>query len=496
MKNWFINLGKSKIFLGLLISFLIGVFVGDLVKFSSDIFYLTLLVIFALVLIGIFWFKYKYIIIISSFMMMIFIGQMYIGWYKEKNFVNNLPYGEKIEFTGIVNDEPSLSADKTKLIIKVENSSDSRLVNSQVLVYVPNYPKYQYGDRLKIAGTLDRPENFNNFDYQSYLARYLIFSIVKQHTNVECINKGIGSKIKSWLIDVKNKFAASIEKSLPEPASSLAEGLLIGSGTNFSDDLKNDMKSTGTTHIVVVSGQNMEIVSSVFVQLTQYWSRLATFSIGSIGLLLYSILTGASASVVRAAILASLFLLARLVGRKKKIINPLFFTAFIMVLINPLILKYDIGFQLSFLAMLGLIFFTPIFQKIFIKIKWPDFIKQSLFATLSAQAMTLPILFYNFGQFSIIAPITNVLILSVVPYGMLASFLVGIGGIVNQNIGSIFTIIAWPMLEYIIKIIEYFAKIPHVLLKINWQSGYFILLYYIIVGLIIIKLAKKYEIKY
>lgn len=493
-KNWIFS--KSKVFLAVMISFICGIFLADLISFDKIIYQIIILVCILLLIIGVFWRKHFSILLMSICIIAFFLAFYYYGYFKERNFFSDLPYGKNVEFTGVISEEPGPSSDKTKLTVLVGNSNSTNLIRSKVLVSVPNYPIYKYGDVVKVVGLLEKPENFNEFDYEKYLLRYLVFSIIKQPTSVECINSNGSSKIKLLLIKLKNIFSQAIDRSLPEPTASLAKGILVGSGTNFSDGLKNDMKATGTTHIVVVSGQNMEIVSKVFVELTKYWSRFSTFFVGSIGLLLFAILTGASASVIRSAILASLFLFAKLVGRKKKIIIPLFFTALIMILINPLILKYDIGFQLSFLAMLGLIFLMPIFQKIFYKIKLPAFIKESLFATLSAQLMTLPILLYNFGQFSIIAPLTNVLILTVIPYAMGLSFLVGIGGMIFLKLGQLLALIAWPLLEYVIKIIEYFAKIPHVVVKFNWHNGYFIMCYFVILGLIIVYLSRKYEIKY
>ena len=247
------------------------------------------------------------------------------------------------------------------------------------------------------------------------------------------------------------------------------------------------MNKTGTTHIVVVSGQNMEIVARTFVALTKFWSPLVTFGTGAVGLGLFAILTGGTPSVVRAAVLASLFLLARLVGRRKNIFNPLIFTGFIMVIINPLILRYDLGFQLSFLAMLGLIFISPIFDKILTK--WPVAIREPISATMGAQIATLPIILYNFGRLSILAPITNALILTVVPFAMAGAFLVGLGGIIWYPLGNIMGLIAWPMLKYIILVIQLFAKIPWISKEVNFQN-WWVVIYYLLSYLILLYLSK------
>ena len=480
---------RSKIFLYIMLAFCTGIFIASAMTFNQSPWQVIVITVCIILLVTLFFYRIPLVTIVSLSGIFFLIGMGYTASYKLKHFPNTLPYNQKIIIKGYVSEEPETKNNTTKIILKVNQSNDRTLLSQNILVSLPVYPEYKYGDVLKIEGNLEKPEKINDFDYKSYLSRYLIFSLIKHPTNVEYINNGAGDKLYYFLFNLKNRFVQSIKKILPEPVSSLASGLVVGAANNFPDDLNEDMKATGTTHIVVISGQNMEIVSKVFVELTKYWSRSLTFCSGAAGLGLFSILTGASASVVRAAILASLFLWARYVGREKNILNPLILTGTVMILFNPLIMRYDIGFQLSFMAMLGLIYVTPMFEKIFSKM--PKVICEPLAATLGAQVATMPILLYNFGRLSIIAPVTNVLILSVVPYAMTLSFIAGIAGIISYKIGLIFAWITWPLLEYGIKIIQIFAKIPHVLLTIDFHFWLYPIVYYIIIISLVIHWGKK-----
>jgi len=482
VQNW---LTKSKIFAIFLVSFLVGIFLAPLVVFDEFSFYVLLGAFILLVIIAILFKKESIVVVLAISFAITVLGIAYYGSYQEKNIPKNLPFGESVNFVGVIVAEPDIRADKIKLTIGViEQDSNKAISNQKILVNVARYPEYKYGDKLKISGSLEKPGVFDDFDYGAYLERYQIYALINNATNVEYVGGGYGSKINSAMYWLKNKFKIAIEKSLPEPLASLAEGLVVGAKGSFSNSLKEEMQKTGTTHIVVISGQNMEIIARVFTALTQYWPRFLSFGTGVIGLLLFTILTGASPSVVRAAILASLFLFARLVGRRKNIFNPLVFTGFIMVLINPFILRFDVGFQLSFMAMVGLIFVSPVFDRWMIK--WPAFIREALSATLGAQVATLPIILFNFGRLAILAPITNALVLAMVPYAMAAGFFVGLLGMIWLPLGQLTGWLAWPILKYIISIIEIVAKIPWVSVNLNfhhwgWMAGYYLFLFLLII---------------
>ncbi|EKD57076.1 MAG: hypothetical protein ACD_58C00008G0003 [uncultured bacterium] len=482
---------KSKIFLYIMLSFSLGVWLAKWLTLDS--YSQNILITFAvtLIIISILFIKEKIIVVSSVCLLIIGFGAIYTADYKAKHQPQYLAYNEEVNFEGVIIEEPDQRTDNTKITIKVTKADGfEELISQKILVTIKRYPEYFYGDTINIVGKLEKPEVINGFDYGSYLERYQIHALITKPKEVNKISSNNGNKLKSQLLTIKKSFKKSIEKSLPEPESSLAEGIVLGVKGNFSQDLKDKLSQTGTTHIVVVSGQNMEVITSTFVNLTKYWPGLMTFWVGIVGIICYIIITGASASVVRAGILAMLFLLARLLGRRKQILIPLVLTGTVMVTINPLILRSDLGFQLSFLAMLGLIFISPIFSQLFSKL--PKFINESLAATIGAQIATLPIILYNFGQLSILAPITNALILFAIPTAMGLSFITGLLGIVSYQLGIASGWVAWILLKYVIMIIDIFSQISWASNKVEFKNSFIVMLLYILVAIGVNSVNKKY----
>ena len=198
----------------------------------------------------------------------------------------------------------------------------------------------------------------------------------------------------------------------------------------------------------------MNFLSHLFVP------RRVIFWIIGICLILFTLIAGAGASVVRAAIMGGLLILAKREGRLYSIANAIVLAGAVMLFFNPYLLRYDAGFQLSFLATFGLVYLAPYLEKRFTRL--PEFlsIRSNSAATLSAQIMTLPIILFDFGRLSLIAPLANVLILPVVPLTMLFGFLAGAVGWVSLSAASILALPAWFLLSYQIWIVKILSALP------------------------------------
>jgi competence protein ComEC len=178
---------------------------------------------------------------------------------------------------------------------------------------------------------------------------------------------------------------------------------------------------------------------------------------------------GAPSSAIRAAIMGTLVLIAQYFGRQSESSRIIFLAGATMLFLNPLLLRYDIGFQLSFLATLGLIYLSPVFQEIFKK--FPNFLemRNNLISTLSAQTFVFPILIYNFGQFSLISPLPNILILWLLPFLTIFGFIFSFIGIFSKILGYLLSFPAWFFLSFVLKVIDFFSKFPFssINLKVN-----------------------------
>lgn len=216
-----------------------------------------------------------------------------------------------------------------------------------------------------------------------------------------------------------------------------------------------------------------------------FW-RSQSFYLTIIVISLFIIMTGFQLSAVRAGIMGGSILLAQNMGRLSQSFRILMFVAFILLFVNPLLLIDDVSFQLSFLAVVGIIYLGPVFKRLFNFVPEKSFfnLKSILVMSFSAQIFTLPILIYNFGRISIISPVSNVLALPVIPWIMISGFIFAFLSIfLGSTIGIFLAFPCWILLSYLIKIIDIIPKIPfsYVNFQISWI--WLVVLYFLIIFL-------------
>jgi len=400
---------------------------------------------------------------ILLYLCMVFAAGVFVftspGLQKDKKL--NLPK-EPVSFIGIISEEPDVREKSVKL--KVQN----------ILITTRKYPEYGYGDKLKITGKLEIPsEDINGFNYKDYLKKDGIYHIMS-FPKIEKIGEGFGNPIMKFLLAFKNKFKESARSFIPRPEIGFLEALVFGDEGEFSQEWKDKLNFTGTRHIAAVSGMNITIISGIifnFFLLLGFWRSQAFYFAAGI-LILYILMIGAPASAVRAGIMGGIFLLARHLGRASSASLAVVFAATIMLAFNPWLLRLDVGFQLSFLAMLGLIYLEPVFSNLFKEIPNPKFfpLRMTLSATLSAQIFTLPILIYNFGYFSLISIIPNILIVPFLAPITILIFIFGLGAMIFHWLGWFLSFPVFLVLSYIAGIINLFSRIPFtkIILEISW----------------------------
>ncbi len=284
------------------------------------------------------------------------------------------------------------------------------------------------------------------------------------------------------LSPLRQQLEEVIDKTLPYPQSALLSGILLGSQNNLPFKLKNDLKTTSTIHMVVVSGQNLSMVAGFVMSLVYFLGRRKTIVLTLLAVAFYSLLTGFQVPVIRAGIMVFLAYLAQLLGRERQGPWVLFLTAGLMLLYNPNWLL-SISFQLSFLATFGVIVVAPVIASRLKKV--PKVLREDLGVTLSAQFLVLPVIAYNFGQISLIGILVNSLILWSIPLVMIFGF-IGLGlGMVNTFLGQVAGLVPGILLTYFIDMVQFFAKIPGSSLVIG-ETGIILWLgYYLIIGALI-----------
>ncbi|MBU4204561.1 ComEC/Rec2 family competence protein [Patescibacteria group bacterium] len=299
------------------------------------------------------------------------------------------------------------------------------------------------------------------------------------------------------VLKFKKKIRENINQFLPYPASSLLGAMLVGDKSRLSTTLKEKLNISGVRHITAVSGMHVAILTSILMTLLiglGLW-RGQSFYLTIVIISLFIIMTGLQPSAIRAGIMGGFFLLAQYLGRMNSASRIIVFVAAVMLLQNPLLLRLDVGFQLSFLAILGIIYLLPIFQNWFRKTPNIFQFRNILAMTLSAQVFTLPILIYNFGYVSLVAPLTNILIVPLLPYIIGFGFLFTSVGIIWQPLGWVLSFPCWFLIGYSTKVIDIFSHpwAAKIIENIHW---FWLVVFYLLLAFIVKRFRKKTRLKF
>jgi len=467
---------KSQVLFYFLLAFLGGVFVASFLPVSQT--WILVFLIFAIGLIAILGYQKTYSKrgLLAGVLFLVFIfGIIRFNSFNLANSILNqfadIEIGGKgmvIQLNGYVDEEPDINGDRAQLVFRVKElivPDKTLMVDERILIYTNAFPKYKFGDKISVIGVLKTPKNFvEDFDYVTYLKKQNIRTTMSfpKINKEDSLRLGFFEKTKIGLykkiFGLKNRFELAINKSISEPNASFINGIILGSRQNIPEEMKEAFNKTGTTHILAISGYNIMIISwAVLAGLVYFFRRRKAFWISVVVIILFTVLTGASASVVRASLMGLLLLFANGYGRLYDAKNSIILAGAVMVYINPFALVFDIGFQLSFLAVLGLIYLYPFLENKFRKIPELWKLKELTLMTISAQVAVLPLLIYYFHQFSVWSLPTNILILPFIPFAMFLGFMSGVGGMIFLPIGQIVGFLVWSITTYQIEVVKLFA---------------------------------------
>ncbi|MBP9732141.1 MAG: ComEC/Rec2 family competence protein [Candidatus Magasanikbacteria bacterium] len=500
LKEGFIQIinSKSNTFLVFCFCFLLGVTLISLTEKFISFWYLASIV--GVLLTAFFLWKSniitRFIILSILFFTLGFVRYQSVFPADTSEYIHN--YAEnKVSFVGFVSSEPDIRQDGVRYRVRVERFIDiDKEIRGEVYLKSDLYPRYVYGEQLNIECQIEKPEpiedkeNGTTFRYDRYLSRMNIYALC-QNPEINPTGEMKGNVFYSAIFSFKKKLANNIEYLWHEPYASFMAGLLYGyrGGLGSLNDL---FATTGVTHIVAISGYNITIIATIFIAACKavYIPRKKAFWVVITGIILFVIFTGASASVVRAGIMGVLVLVAKQGGRKSSIGNVLVLTAVIMTIHNPFVLIWDAGFQLSFLATIGLVYLSPILEKYITKL--PNFLglKESLISTLAAIIMTLPLILFQFGRLSMVAPLVNILILWIIPWIMIAGAVVVTLSFVSVTLAHILGFVGYMGMEYIIRVVRFFAHVPFASVELRIHYVSMMLLYVLLFG-VMVKLKKS-----
>ncbi len=385
--------------------------------------------------------------------------------------------GTYVRAIGTVIQPPRWKEDRLRVVVALEYVRSpiygpAQPVRGKVLVTWPRAqaPQVAYGDRVVLRGRLRPPPTWEDFDYRAYLARRGIYALMYA-PRVGVLAQGRGNPLLAAIFRLRERAREQVHRLWPDPEAGFFAGVLLGLDDDIPEPVYAAFRDTGTAHVIVISGFNIAVLSALFLGLFRRWMPWP-WAAAVTGLLIagYTVLVGADAAVVRAAIMGGLSLLARHLGRRQHGLTTLAVTAALMSAWWPDVL-WDVAFQLSFAATLGLILYGTALvegfesllsrwlpQPVVHRLSGP--VGEFLLLTLAAQWTTLPVIVWHFGTLSLIAPLANVLILPFqTPLMVLGGLAVALA-LVAPPLGEPLAWLAWPWTAYTIRVVEALAAWP------------------------------------
>lgn len=449
---------SSRRFLGLISSLIIGIGLANFVErwTWSDVNWLIVVPLWIAIglalLIVAHWFPFRFIAIFIGGSLALLTGflwgRIYLGWTAPGPIV----YATPIQIFGTVVSFPEISGRWQRFVVVSEDFGRK----DHIQVITSREPQRQRGERLKLVGSLRRPENKPEFPTADVLRGQGIFTSLNFPKSVTTVSP---PPLYWRLINrVRERITATMTAALPEPAASLALGLTIGIDPEIDRDFAFNLRRTNLTHLAAVSGQNITIL---ILFLFRYLRRIAPRpAIGlSLGwLVFYTVITGAAASIVRAAIMTSIVFLALLFGRPSNSLRSLLIAAAVISLADPRIVLGDIGFALSFFAMAGILLFSPTFER------WlkglPLAFRQLVGMTTAATIAVAPLQIVTFGTISTVGILANLLVGPMIFLAMAGGFLIGLVGFIQPALSQMLGLILYPIYELIHWVANWLGSSP------------------------------------
>ena len=399
-------------------------------------------------------------VFISIFVLTFAIGivRFYLADVSESRVFEN-EIGQMTSLSGVITNKPEESENGTQLTVStVQNGQETT-----ILVFAKKGEPYQYGDTVSVNGKITRPDNFTTaqqkeFDYVNYLKKDGILYVMKSPA-IEVTASGGGNVVSRDLYALRDRIDEALNTAIPNPESAFMKGLILGEKSSLGTDLKTAFINTGLVHVITLSGYNITIVAEWIMKSLSFLPLLASTSLGMLGIILFILMTGAASTAIRAGIMAGIALLAKITKRKYDAGRALVLAGVVMVFLNPLILAFDISFQLSFIATVAVLFLAPKLEIHFAWITWPR-LRETVALTVAAYVFVLPFILYKMGNWSLVALPTNFAILPFVPLTMIAGLVVSIAGLLSPLLSLVPGEIAYLLLHGELATVTFFSHIP------------------------------------
>ena len=334
------------------------------------------------------------------------------------------------------------------------------------------FPFFRHGDTLTLRGDWQRPRPLEDFDYPAYLASQGISGTVWSR-EVEWLSEEGGLRWRGRIYDLRRRLATALGQSLPPPHSSLAQALLLGLREQLPDQVVQDFRSTGTSHLLAISGMHVGILMALALGAASFLvgrHRRAYLLLPLAAVWLYALVSGLSPSVTRAAIMGSVYLAALSLGRPRSAVPALALSAAVMTGFNPMLL-FQISFQLSFAAVAGIILALPYQERLAgatagainpadgWALSWirhlASWLVSALVISLAATLATLPLVAFHFQAIPVLGIPITILALPALPFVLVGSAAAALAGLAHPLLGEAIGWLAWAPLSYLLELVAW-----------------------------------------
>jgi len=471
-----------------------GVYLGSLVLPPL---YVFLLAFFLGSLIALLWRRGPVFLWMGLCLIVLFAGIGCYHWRVSDTTIQSLNDSGQVEIKGEVINDPPQEGGNARLSLsarEIKTNGDWQEVSGKVLIYTRAFPSYSLGDWIKVSGELRSPAAVGSPDYRDYLARHG-FRSTMSYPEIEFMQRG-------WLPSARNRLSDSLSEALPEPQASLAQALLLGIRSHLPDSLVDSFRSSGTAHLVAISGLHVAMLAGVVLSSAAwvFGRRRPTYLVITFAMVwIYALLTGMQPPVFRAAIMFSLLLTALWLGRPRSAMPAIALAAAIMVGIDPSLLR-NVSFQLSFVSVAGIALLLPHFEEMWQRVRASTLearasvltfsrpVAQSLMVSLAATIAVYPLIAYYFGYVSVVGLPATFFALVALPGAIVLALVAAVLGLFAPPLAWVVGWVAWLFLSYIIKVVEGFGDLSFASYRIWSVSAIAVWAYY---GVLVAIISRK-----
>lgn len=441
---------KHDIFFGTTTFFLIGILASSAGVGFTFFASAALILIFALALLGAVRGNKKFFYL-SGIAFAVFIGYGYFDFRENQFGTLTIPSSTEV-VEGYVARLPDERIGETWILVKPVRA-ELGIISARL----PGGFPVAYGDRVNLRGKFYTPPDTARQFRKNGIA------VSVDYPELSIIGHDAGSPLISFLYKVNGGARATFRKILPPDEAALLGGLTFGGRSDLSESLRQAMTDTGTSHLVALSGYNIAIlIAAVSFVFRRFFASLTVFLLTTGVIIGFVVMTGAEASIVRAAIMGGVIILSNETGRLYSVRNAIALSALVMTIWNPYLLVFDIGFQLSFAALLGIVVLRKALEEKFRKNAEPGFLnwRENALTTIAAQLAVLPLIIYHFGAFPLVSVAANIAVLFIVPLAMLFGFAIAAAGFISLMFANLLGLSARLLLGYMVFAIKFFAVLP------------------------------------